>query len=126
MNTKSILLVSGIVCSLTLSYAQTPPQKVLRHVVTVTFKPTAPAAVIKAVDASFKNLGTKLKMTRGYEWGIAPMDARNKDIRHVYITTFASEKDLQAYGASPEHQKHIKLGASEIAGVQAVDFLVEK
>ena len=94
--------------------------------VTVTFKPTAPAAVIKAVDASFKNLGTKLKMTRGYEWGIAPMDARNKDIRHVYITTFASEKDLQAYGASPEHQKHIKLGASEIAGVQAVDFLVEK
>lgn len=112
-------LLSGV------THAQTPGGKMLKHVVTVTFKPGAPASVISAVDQSFKNLA-KLKMVKAYEWGISPVDARNKDTKHVYVSTFASDKDLASYGASPEHQKHIKLGASSIKGVQASDYWVEK
>ena len=45
--------------------------------------------------------------------------------KHVYVSSFASEKKLEKYGASPEHQKHIKIGASIIEKVEDVDFYVE-
>lgn len=102
------------------------PARLLRHVVTVTFKPGAASKNIEEVDRSFQNLADKLTMVKDYEWGVSPIDAKNKDNKHVYVSSFASERDLAAYGASPEHQKHIKIGASAIKGVAAVDYWLTK
>jgi len=47
-------------------------------------------------------------------------------VTHVFVTTFASKKDEAAYGASPEHQAHIKLGAEYIEKVNAVDYWLNR
>lgn len=98
------------------------PARLLRHVVTVTFKPGAASKDIEEVDRLFQNLADKLTMVKAYEWGVSPIDARNKENKHVYVSSFALERDLMAYGASPEHQNHIKIGTSVIKGVESVDY----
>jgi len=106
--------------------AQPQPGKLLKHVVMITFREGAPANEIKEVDDSFKHLANKLKMVKGYEWGTAVADEKSKGVTHVYVFTFASKGDLDSYGASPEHQQHIKIGTSVIERGQAVDYWTEK
>lgn len=92
----------------------------------ITFKEGAPTNEIKEVDDSFKNLADKLKAVKSYETGTALSEGQQKAITHVYSFSFASEKDLASYGASAEHQQHIKVGKSIIERGQAVDYWVEK
>ncbi|WP_020596185.1 Dabb family protein [Spirosoma panaciterrae] len=106
--------------------AQNQPAKLLRHVVIITFKEGAPSNEIRQVDNSFRNLAAKLKMVRSYETGTAIPEGKQKTVTHVYAFGFASEKDLANYGASPEHQQHMKIGKSIIERGQAVDYWVEK
>lgn len=106
--------------------AQNQPAQLLRYIVMITFKEKAPIQEIQEVDDSFKNLATKLQVVKSYETGTALADGSTKAITHVYSFSFASEKDLASYGASPEHQQHIKIGKSIIERGQAVDYWVEK
>ncbi|WP_026993751.1 Dabb family protein [Flectobacillus major] len=118
----TIMLVSSVFCL----KAQSDAPKILKHIVTITFKQGATLKEIKEVDQSFKNLALKRKEVKGYEWGVVPINQHNKEIKHVYVSSFVSEKELAQYGASPEHQKHIKLGVAIIKSVDAVDFYTEK
>jgi len=92
-----------------------------KHAVTVTFKNGTTAAQMATVDNSFKGLA-KLKMVRSYEWGVVDDATDKTHSKHVYIFTFSDKKDLDTYGASPEHQAHIKVGADYIEGVNAVQY----
>ena len=106
------------------SFGQSNPKK-FKHIVTVTFTENAPQSEIDAVDKSFKGL-SKLKVVKGYEWGVAPITDRNKENKHTYAFTFAKIEDLEVYAKSPEHQKHIKVGAEFTKKVEAVQYFVEK
>jgi hypothetical protein len=53
-------------------------------------------------------------MVKDYEWGIGSDEQDTAHIRHVYVTSFANKNDDAAYGESPEHQAHIKLGTDYI------------
>ena len=97
----------------------------LKHIVVVTFKQGTTDDQISAVDHSFSNLAVKLKMVKGYEWGIGTDDHDTVHIKHVYITAFENKAEEAKYGASPEHQAHIRLGADYIESVSATDFYVE-
>ena len=107
-------------------YAQSDSQRLLKHVVMVTFKENAPAIGIREVDSSFKNLADKLPMVKGYEWGPALPQGQAKTTIHVYVFSFATENELTAYAQSPEHQRHIKVGADITERVQAVQYWTEK
>lgn len=128
MRKQSILFLLAVTLSFTtvIVNAQSQPSRTLRHVVMVTFKNGAPAKDISEVDDSFKNLADKLNVVKSYEMGVALTDGQLKTSTHVYSFSFASEKDLASYGASPEHQQHIKIGKAVIERVQAVDYWVEK
>lgn len=119
--TITILLVT---CTFN-AHAQTKPTKAFKHIVTVTFTENASQKEIKEVDNSFKGL-SKLKVVKGYEWGIAPITDRNKENMHTYVFTFTSLEDLDKYATSPEHQKHIKVGIAITKKVEAVQYFVEK
>lgn len=95
----------------------------LRHAVVVTFKTNTSMDLIRKVDISFKNL-SKLPMVESYEWGIIKYWKRTNKVKHVYVTTFKSQKEEDAYEKSSEHQKHIKLGAENIESVEAVDYFL--
>lgn len=114
------LLLTGI------GYAQSISQRLLKHVVMVTYNENAPASGIQEVDASFKSLADKLPMVRGYEWGPALPQGQTKTTTHAYVFSFASEKDLADYAQSPEHQQHIKVGADITGRVQALQYWTEK
>ena len=106
--------------------AKPKPTRLFKHIVMITFKEGAPPNEIKEVDDSFQNLANKLTVVKGYEWGEAQAEGQSKTITHVYQFSFASDKDLATYGASPEHQQHIKVGASIVERGQAVDYWVKK
>jgi hypothetical protein len=123
----SILLFTSVVVLMgSNAQAQTKNTKTLKHVVMITFKEGAPANEIKEVDDSFKNLAEKLKVVKSYEWGIANAQEQSKANVHVYVFGFSSMEDLVSYGASPEHQLHIKVGVSITERVQAIDYWTEK
>lgn len=125
---KSTLLTILIVMFLTngaMAQMKSGGQNLLRHIVVVTFKPGTSNSQIQAVDNSFKNL-SKLNMVKNFEWGVGLDDRDTLRIKHVYSTTFASKIDEDSYGASPQHQKHIKLGAEYIEDVRATDYWVSK
>ena len=121
---KSIVFLVIMMGVLTVSFAQTKPKK-FKHIVTVTFTENAPQSEIEAVDKSFKGL-SRLKVVKGYEWGVAPITDRNKENKHTYAFTFSKIEDLEVYAKSPEHQKHIKVGAEFTKKVEAVQYFVEK
>ena len=125
---KNIMLFSFLylfATNSTMAQNKTDEQRLLRHIVVVTFKPGTSNAQMQAVDNSFKNL-SKLKMVNGYEWGIGSDDRDTQHVKHVYVTTFKSKEDETSYGKSPEHQAHIKLGADYIEGVNATDYFISK
>jgi hypothetical protein len=119
--TISILLIVSAFAA----KAQSASSKNLKHIVTVTFTPNASQNEIKEVDNSFKGLA-KLEVVKGYEWGIAPINDRNKEHKHSFAFTFSSMEDFGKYAASPEHQKHIKVGVAITQKVEAVQYFVEK
>lgn len=128
MNTMKNLFLIITILMVTCTFnadAQTKPTKAFKHIVTVTFTENASQKEIEEVDTSFKGL-TKLKVVKGYEWGVAPITDRNKEIKHTYAFTFASLEDLDKYATSPEHQKHIKVGVAITKKVEAVQYFVEK
>ena len=121
---KHFLFVALFLGFSVISFAQTKPKK-FKHIVTVTVTENAPQSEIEALDKSFKGL-SKLKVVKGYEWGVAPITDRNNENKHTYTFTFANIADLEVYAKSPEHQKHIKIGAEYTKKVEAVQYFVEK
>ena len=117
---KNLLILFSIVL---INSSFTSKPKVLKHIVTITFTESAPQVEIDEVDNSFKGL-SKLKMVKGYEWGITPITELNKEKKHTYAFTFSSLEDLDNYAKSPEHQKHIKVGVSITKKVDAVQYFV--
>lgn len=101
------------------SYQQS--EKLYKHAVTVTFKSGTSDTQIGVVDKSFKGLA-KLKMVRSYEWGVVDDTKDPAHVKHVYVFTFGDKNDLPLYGASPEHQAHMKVGAEYIEAVSAVQY----
>jgi len=125
---RSILLtifIALVVSNSVLAQTKSDAHNLLRHIVVVTFKPGTSDEQMQAVDNSFKNL-SKLSIVKGFEWGIGSDEHDTSHIKHVYMTTFASKKDEASYGASPQHQAHIKLGADYIESVSATDYFVIK
>ncbi|WP_018615057.1 Dabb family protein [Segetibacter koreensis] len=125
---RTILLSTlSIFCIINSVWAQRKSEagNLLRHIVVVTFKPGTSDEQMQAIDNSFKNLA-KLNMVRGFEWGIGSEERDTSHVKHIYMIAFANKKDEASYGASPQHQTHIKLAADYIESVSATDYFVNK
>ncbi|MCA0363420.1 MAG: Dabb family protein [Bacteroidetes bacterium] len=116
---KSFLLLFLTIFSLSIAFAK--PKPLYKHAVTVIFKTNVTAEQIAEVDNSFKSL-RKLKVVKGYEWGVVD---DKKAVKHVYIFTFEKPEDLKVYAESPEHQAHIKVGAENVENVTAYQYFVK-
>ena len=125
---KQFLLISlALLASLTLSStamaAKKKPAGKLRHVVSFKFKEgTRPEDVRKVVDA-FGALKTKIPQVDKYEWGqnISP-EKLDRGHTHVFILTFRSEKDRDAYLVHPDHKAFGALLGPFLAEAFVTDF----
>lgn len=100
-----------------------PPAKVLRHVVLFRFKADATPAQIKAVEAGFAALPSKIPEIRDFEWGTnnSPED-HAQGYTHCFLVTFHSEEDRAAYLPHPEHKKFVDILLPILDAVHVVDY----
>ena len=99
----------------------------LNHVVSFKFKETATPVQIRQVETAFRDLKTKIKEIRSYEWGtnMSP-EKHDKGFTHGFILTFRTEKDRNAYLVHPDHQAFGKMLGPILGDVFVIDFWSEK
>src|SRR5215207_7491721 len=95
----SLLLILFIMTSIAQAQTKKPAAaKYLRHVVLFKFKDGSSAADIKKVEDAFRELPSKVKEVKDFEWGTnnSPENI-NQGFTHCFFVSFKSEKDREVY-----------------------------
>ena len=121
------MLIFSILLVETYSCAQTKPnpENLLRHIVTITFKPGTAADSIEVLDNVYKNL-SKNAFAKDFEMGVNISARDTSEIKHVYVTTFASKEDMKSYQKIPEYASLFKISLRIADDVSVVDYWVKK
>lgn len=77
-----------------------------RHVVLFKFKDSATAEQVKAVEAAFKSLPTKIDTIVDFEWGtnVSP-EGKDDGFTHCFFLTFKDKAGLEVYLPHPAHKE---------------------
>ena len=122
MKKMIIFCMVACICA-TIAIAQEPTKKVLRHVVLFKFKETATPENIKLVEEAFGKLPAKIKLIKGYEWGINNSPEKlNDGLTHCFTVTFSSEKDRNDYLVYPAHKEFVKILGPYLDKALVVDY----
>jgi len=117
MKTLSTLLALVMLASTALS-ADGP----VRHVVSFKFKKDADPAALKKVEDSFAALKGKIPQIQQLEWGTnSSPETHDKGFTHMWILSFKSAADRDAYLVHPEH----KAFAGNLKGVLEDVFVID-
>ncbi|MDG3085402.1 Dabb family protein [Vibrio hannami] len=77
---------------------------VIRHILLIKFKETAPQQEIEKLEGLFIDMPDKVEGVVSVEWGINDSpENKNKDYTHTVFMTFADEAGRQNYLPHPEH-----------------------
>lgn len=127
---RTLLLLGGLSLVLGLAWlwqpaatAQTPPEKVLRHVVSFKFKATSSPADIQKIETAFAALPGKIDAIRAFEWGTdnSP-EGKAKGFTHCFLITFADEKGRDEYLPHPAHQAFVQVVGPHVEDVFVIDY----
>ena len=107
--------------------AQTPTNKVLRHVVLFKFKDGTTSDQAKLVEDTFRKLPSKIKEIKGFEWGTnnSP-EGLAQGFTHCFLLTFNSEADRAVYLPHPDHKAFGKVLGPYLDKVLVVDYWTQK
>lgn len=127
---KTLALLLILVSFATTSNAQNPKQmtgKFLRHVVLLKFKDASTTAEIKKVENAFRELPSKIKSVKDFEWGTnnSPENI-NQGFTHCFFVTFATEKDREEYLPHPAHKAFVDVLTPHLDKVLVIDYWAEK
>ena len=120
------LLLMGAV-AFTTTYQNNPPKKMLRHVVLFKFKDTSTPAQIKEVEEAFRQLPSKIKTIKDFEWGTnnSP-EGLDQGFTHCFFVTFENEEGRATYLPHPDHKAFGKVLGPHLDKVLVVDYWVQK
>ncbi len=98
-------------------------QKLLRHVVLLSFKEGSTPDQIKVVEDAFAELPKKIKEIKAFEWGMnnSPENL-NQAFTHCFFVSFASEKDRAIYLPHPEHKAFVEVLKPVMDKVLVIDY----
>lgn len=101
--------------------------KLLRHVVLFKFKAEASAADIKKVEDAFRELPSKIKEVKAFEWGTNNSPEKlNQEFTHCFFVSFSSEKDREVYLPHPAHKAFVEVLKPFLDKVLVIDYWAEK
>ncbi|SHG86730.1 Stress responsive A/B Barrel Domain [Chryseolinea serpens] len=104
-----------------------PTAPVLRHVVMFKFKDDAAPGDVKKVEDAFRALAGKIKLIKDFEWGKnSSPEGLNQGLTHVFLVTFASDKDRDAYLVHPDHQAFVEVLKPHLDKVTVLDYWAGK
>jgi len=118
-------LFASVVFANNLSAQTGSPLHLLRHIVIITFKTSASADSIKALDDTYTAL-SKSSLVKDFELGVNVSARDTALVKHVYVTTFASKEDMKGYSKNPEYARLFKLSLPIADDVTVVDYWVNK
>jgi hypothetical protein len=124
MKAVSTLIASVLIFLMNSATAADAPY---RHVVLFKFKDSATAEQVKAVEASFKALPSKIDTIVDFEWGtnVSP-EGKNDGFTHCFFLTFKDKAGLDIYLPHPAH-KEFGAGLRPILDkVCVVDYVATK
>ncbi len=101
------------------------PENLLKHIVIITFNPGTAPDSIKALDDVYKAL-SKSPFVKDFEMGVNISARDTSELKHVYVTTFASKEDMKSYQKNPEYSSLFKISLHIADDVSVVDYWVEK
>src|SRR5690349_15825769 len=105
MKKISLLLLALIFC-MSMVHAQATAHKALRHVVMFGWKEGTDSAEIKKVVEAFRQLPSKIKLIKAFEWGTNNSPEKlNQQLTHCFFLTFSSEKERDDYLVHPAHKE---------------------
>ena len=100
-------------------------QNLFRHVVIMSFKPGTSTDSIKALDDLYMSL-SKDPSVRAFEWGVNVSPRDTTQLKHVYVTTFASREDMKMYSKNLLYPKLFKVSLLIADDVNVVDYWANK
>lgn len=100
------LLSLSLTLLLLMSTSATAADAPYRHVVLFKFKDSATADQVKAVEAAFKALPTKIDTIVDFEWGtnVSP-EGKDDGYTHCFFLTFKDKAGLEVYLPHPAHKE---------------------
>ncbi|TDE08856.1 Dabb family protein [Dyadobacter psychrotolerans] len=105
----------------------TPPKKMLRHVVLFKFKDSASPAQVKEVEDAFRKLPSQIKEIKSLEWGTnnSPENLA-QGFTHAFFVTFESEAAREVYLPHPAHKAFGKVLGPYLDKVLVIDYWTQE
>jgi hypothetical protein len=127
---KSLALLLILFAFAATSEAQNSKQmtgKFLRHVVLLKFKDASTTSEIKKVENAFRDLPSKIKVVKDFEWGTnnSPENI-NQGYTHCFFVTFVTEKDREEYLPHSAHKAFVDVLTPHLDKVLVIDYWAEK
>ncbi len=102
-------------------------EKVLRHIVMYKFKDDVKPAQIQEVVDAFAGLPKKIQLIVGFEHGTnVSKEGKSEGFTHVFVVTFKTEADRDAYIAHPAHEEFVKVVRDKREKVVVFDYWADK
>ena len=122
----ALMLLSGI-STLHAQDSKAGQGKLLRHVVLFKFKDASTAADVKKVEDAFRELPSKIKVVKDFEWGTnnSPENI-NQGFTHCFFVSFESEKAREEYLPHPAHKAFVEVLKPHLDKVLVIDYWTEK
>ncbi|MCW3078904.1 Dabb family protein [Segetibacter sp.] len=123
----SLLIMFAVVSTLHAQNTKKMTEQLLRHVVLLKFKDASSAADIKKVETAFRELPSKIKAVKGFEWGTNNSPEKiNQGFTHCFFVTFKTEKDREEYLPHPAHKAFVDVLTPHLDKVLVIDYWAGK
>lgn len=98
-----------------------------RHVVLFKFKDSATTEQVKAIEAAFKALPSKIDTIVDFEWGtdVSP-EGKADGFTHCFLVTFKNKAGLETYIPHAAHKDFGALLRPQLDKVLVIDFVSQK
>jgi hypothetical protein len=101
--------------------------KVLRHCVLVKFKADVTPEQLKESENAFRSLKSKIDLIKDFEWGTdVSVEGKAEGYTHLFLVTFATDKDRDAYLPHAAHKEFVSLVGPRIEKVLVVDYWTQE
>jgi heme-degrading monooxygenase HmoA len=101
--------------------------KVLRHIVMYKFKEGVTPAQLQEVIDAFAGLPKKVDTIIGFEHGAnVSQEGKSEGFTHVFVVTFKSQADLNAYLVHPAHDAYVQVVRDRREKVIVFDYWADR
>jgi hypothetical protein len=122
--TAGLLTAAGLLAT---ASVQSPPGKVLRHIVLYKFKPEITPQQVQEVVEAFSALPRKIGGILAFEHGTnVSRENKSEGFTHSFLVTFVDQDALDKYLMNPAHEEYVKVVRDRREKVVVFDYWTDE